>query len=46
MSAHPYDKVKTVLPNDPKTRYVGKPVPLAKLDELIKELLPLGGYIP
>jgi CheY-like chemotaxis protein len=46
MSAHPYEKVKNVLPNDPKTRYLGKPVPFAKLDEVIKELLPLGGYMP
>ena len=46
MSAHPYEKVRTVLPTDPKTRYIGKPVPLPKLEELIKELLPLGGYMP
>jgi CheY-like chemotaxis protein len=46
MSAHPYDKLKAILPNDPKTRYIGKPVVFPKLDELIAELLPMGGYIP
>lgn len=46
MSAHPYEKLAKLLPNDPKTRFVQKPVDLAKLDELIKELLPLGGYVP
>ena len=34
-----------ILPNDPKTRFIQKPIPLAKLDETIKELLPLGGYV-
>ena len=46
MSAHPKDKVKNVLPNDPKTRFVAKPVSFKDLDALINELLPLGGYIP
>lgn len=46
MSAHPFDKLKAILPNDPKTRYIGKPVVFPKLDELIAELLPMGGYIP
>ena len=46
MSAHPVDKVKNVLPNDPKTRFLSKPVPFSKLDAMIAELLPMGGYIP
>jgi CheY-like chemotaxis protein len=46
MSAHPYEKLAKLLPNDPKTRFVQKPVDLAKLEALIKELLPLGGYVP
>jgi CheY-like chemotaxis protein len=46
MSAHPYEKLQKLLPNDPKTRFVQKPVDLARLDEIIKELLPLGGYVP
>ena len=46
MSAHPYAKLAPLLPNDPKTRFVQKPVDLKALDALIKELLPLGGYCP
>jgi len=46
MSAHPYEKLKKLLPNDPKTRFVQKPVNLETLYDLIKELLPLGGYCP
>ena len=46
ISAHPYDKLKNILPNDPKTRFVQKPVPFSTLDALIAELLPLGGYLP
>jgi CheY-like chemotaxis protein len=46
MSAHPYEKLKGILPSDPKTRFVQKPVPFDKLENLIKELLPLGGYMP
>lgn len=46
MSAHPYAKLAKLLPNDPKTRFVQKPVNLESLYELIKELLPLGGYCP
>ncbi|MBI5210721.1 MAG: response regulator [Elusimicrobia bacterium] len=46
ISAHPYEKLKPLLPNDPKTRFIHKPIPLPQLDELIKELLPLGGYVP
>lgn len=46
ISAHPFDKLKQILPQDPKTRFAQKPVPFPKLEELIKELLPMGGYIP
>jgi CheY-like chemotaxis protein len=46
MSAHPYDKLKKILPEDPKTRFLQKPVPFAKLEQAISELLPMGGYIP
>ena len=46
MSAHPYEKLAKLLPTDPKTRFVQKPVNLDKLTLLITELLPLGGYCP
>ena len=46
MSAHSYEKLAKLLPKDPKTRFVQKPLDLGKLEELIKELLPLGGYCP
>ena len=46
MSAHSYEKLKNILPNDPKTRFLQKPVPFEKLEAAIAELLPLGGYIP
>ena len=46
MSAHPYAKLAPILPKDPKTRFIQKPVDLAVLDALIAELLPLGGYCP
>jgi CheY-like chemotaxis protein len=46
ISAHPYEKLKNILPVDPKTRFLKKPIPFDKLDAAIKELLPMGGYIP
>jgi CheY-like chemotaxis protein len=46
ISAHPYEKLKNILPTDPKTRFLKKPIPFDTLDAAIKELLPLGGYIP
>lgn len=46
ISAHPYEKLKPLLPIDPKTRFVQKPISLDALEALIKELLPLGGYVP
>lgn len=45
-SAHSYDKLKPILPVDPKTRFIQKPVSFPKLDALIQELLPMGGYTP
>lgn len=46
MSAHPYEKLKPILPNDPKTRFIQKPVKFDEFDAVIAELLPLGGYMP
>ena len=46
MSVHPQEKIAAILPKDPKTRFIHKPVSLAALDALIAELLPLGGYCP
>lgn len=46
ISAHPYEKLKSILPSDPKTRFIQKPLSFNQLDDLIKELLPLGGYVP
>ncbi|UPT74288.1 MAG: response regulator [Elusimicrobiota bacterium] len=46
MSAHHREKLAKLLPNDPKTRFVQKPVNLESLEAVIKELLPLGGYCP
>ena len=46
MSAHPLEKIAAILPKDPKTRFIHKPVDLQGLDALIAELLPLGGYCP
>ncbi|MDE2490985.1 MAG: response regulator [Elusimicrobia bacterium] len=46
ISAHPYEKLKSILPQDPRTRFLHKPIDLKELDALIAELLPLGGYCP
>ncbi|HVA67244.1 MAG TPA: response regulator [Elusimicrobiota bacterium] len=46
ISAHPYDKIKTIIPEGPKTRFVQKPIDFKKLDLMIQELLPLGGFAP
>jgi len=46
ISAHPQEKLKDLLPDDPKTRFAQKPVSLKRLEELVKELLPMGGYTP
>ena len=46
ISAHPYEKLKNILPKDPKTRFLPKPIVFSELDRCIAELLPYGGYIP
>ena len=46
ISAHPLKELKNILPDDPKTRFLAKPLSLPELDRLIGELLPLGGYVP
>ena len=46
MSAHPFERIKTILPDDPKTRFIQKPLMFEQLDNYIHELLPLGGYVP
>ena len=46
MSGHSFSKLEKLLPKDPKTRFMQKPVSLDALYDLIKELLPLGGYCP
>ncbi|OGS04408.1 MAG: hypothetical protein A3G41_08570 [Elusimicrobia bacterium RIFCSPLOWO2_12_FULL_59_9] len=39
-------EVEKMLPKDPKTRFIAKPLDLENLEKTIKELLPRGGYIP
>jgi two-component system capsular synthesis sensor histidine kinase RcsC len=46
MSGHPLSRLQSLLPKDPKTRFLQKPLDLDALDRLIAELLPLGGYCP
>lgn len=46
ISAHPEAKLSAILPKDPKTRFLQKPIELKKLDAVIAELLPMGGYCP
>ena len=46
ISGHSRDKIGKLLPKDPKTRFLQKPLELDVLDKLITELLPLGGYCP
>ena len=46
ISAHPLSKIAAILPRDPKTRFIHKPLDLKDLDAMIAELLPLGGYCP
>jgi len=46
ISAFPLESLKPILPEDPKTRFLPKPIVLELLDKCIQELLPLGGYIP
>ncbi len=46
ISAHSYEKISKILPQDSKTRFIQKPLNLDSLYALIQELLPLGGYCP
>lgn len=46
ISAHPLEKIGHILPKDPKTRFLKKPVKFPELDAAIAALLPLGGYRP
>jgi CheY-like chemotaxis protein len=46
ISAHPLEQIKDILPNDPKTRFLQKPLVFSALEKCIQELLPLGGYAP
>lgn len=46
MSSHPLEKIRSILPDAPNTRFIQKPIPLPLLDQYMKELLPLGGYVP
>jgi CheY-like chemotaxis protein len=46
ISAHPLERIKTILPEDPKTRFLQKPISFPTMEKYIAELLPLGGYIP
>ena len=46
ISAHPFEKIKTIIPESPKTRFVQKPIDFKKLEAAIRELLPLGGFAP
>jgi len=46
ISAYPLERLKHILPNDPKTRFMQKPLNFADLERTICELLPMGGYVP
>ena len=46
ISGHPYDKLAPILPISDRTRFLQKPVDYEKLEELMVELLPLGGFAP
>jgi CheY-like chemotaxis protein len=46
ISAHPFERIKGLLPENPKTRFLQKPLTFESLDKNIQELLPLGGYVP
>ena len=46
ISAHPLEQIKSIIPADPKTRFLQKPITFPALDKNIQELLPLGGYVP
>ena len=46
VSGHPYEQVKRILPDDPRTRFLQKPIKFAELDLMIKELSVAGGSRP
>jgi CheY-like chemotaxis protein len=46
ISGHPLERIKNIIPDDPKTRFLPKPITFPALDKCIEELLPLGGYVP
>ncbi len=46
MSGHAHDKLAPILPKTPRTRFIQKPIDFGRLDVMIAELLPLGGYCP
>ena len=46
ISGHPYDKIAPILPTSPRTRFLQKPLDYEKLELLMDELLPLGGFCP
>ena len=46
MSGHSRERLKTLLPSDPRTRFTQKPLKLEELEGFIRELLPMGGYAP
>ena len=46
ISAHTRDEVAKILPKDPQTRFLHKPLDFKKLDAYVAELLPLGGFKP
>ncbi|MBI5241522.1 MAG: response regulator [Elusimicrobia bacterium] len=46
ISAHPLERIKSILPEDPKTRFIQKPISFAAMEKYIAELLPMGGYVP
>ena len=43
ISAHP---LENMIPQDPRVRFLQKPVDIKGLQKIIVELLPLGGYCP
>ena len=46
ISAYPLEQIKNIIPDDPKTRFLQKPINFPGLEKCIAELLPLGGYVP
>jgi CheY-like chemotaxis protein len=46
ISAFPLERIKNIIPQDPKTRFLQKPVTFPALEKCIQELLPLGGFVP